>query len=246
MSTDAPRSRVLAVTGFVDDAFPARHLTQHQAREYGDRLKAALGDRLHAFDDGWRLPDCWAHRLLEANPDLLPSDRNPPADRYASPHDAARSNIVLMQRFEWVRRAAERFPDVDVFAWIEYTVLKQRNVDERVVVSFIDALERTPIDAVTLPGIWNKGLIDDGAAHWRFAGSCWIAPRHLVAPLADVVMTVASLRARHTGRLSWDMNTMAYVELLDVLPIRWYPGNHDETQFTGLWIDRRDANQTEH
>jgi hypothetical protein len=43
---------------------------------------------------------------------------------------------------------------------------------------------------------------------------------------------VASLRARLTGRLSWDMNTMAYVELLEALPVRWYPANHDQTQFT--------------
>jgi hypothetical protein len=45
------------------------------------------------------------------------------------------------------------------------------------------------------------------------------------------VREVVTLRTEMTGRLSWDMNTMAYVELLDVLPVRWYPANHDETQF---------------
>ena len=43
---------------------------------------------------------------------------------------------------------------------------------------------------------------------------------------------VVTLRTEITGRLSWDMNSMAYVELLDVLPIRWYRADHDKTQFT--------------
>ena len=226
--------RAMAVTGFVDNAFPARHLTQGTARGYGERLTSCLGTRVHAFDVGWGLDDCWARRLLEENPGLLPSDENPPADRYATPEDAARSNIVLLQRYEWMRLAAELHPDVDVFAWVEYTVLKQRNVTESVIRGFLDTLEQMPVDAITLPGIWPKGPIDDRAAHWRFAGSCWIAPRSLLEPLADVIKEVATLRTRRTGRISWDMNTMAYVELLDVLPIRWYPGDHDETQFTGF------------
>lgn len=226
--------RVLAVTGFVDNAFPARHLRPGEARAYGQRLKDALGERVHAFDEGWSLRDCWAHRLLEENPGLLPSDIDPPADRFVTPHDAVRSNIVLMQRFEWMRRAAEERPDIDVFAWIEYTVLKQRGVTESVLRSFLDTLEHVPVDSITLPGMWPKAGIDDRHAHWRFAGSCWVAPRSLLEPLADTIKDVASLRARRTGRLSWDMNTMAYVELLDVLPIRWYAGDHDETQFTGF------------
>lgn len=222
----------MAVTGFVDNAFPARHLTQNQARDYGERLKAALAGRICAFDDGWSLEDCWAHRFLEENPALLPSDVAPPSDRFASPADAARSNIVLLQRFEWMRMAAERHPDAEVFAWIEYTVLKQRNVTETVVVDFMDVLESAAVDAVTLPGMWPKQPIDDRYAHWRFAGSCWVAPRSLVPVVEDSVKTVSSLRTRHTGAVSWDMNTMAYVELLDVMPIRWYAADHDHTQFS--------------
>jgi hypothetical protein len=224
--------KAMAVTGFVHAPFPARHLTPGRCADLGGRLKAALGDRLHAFNAGWRLEDCWAYRLLEANPGLLPSCANPPADRFHTPHDMTRSNIVLLQRYWWMRQAAEFYPDVDVFAWIEYTVLKQNGVTEDVLRSFVDDLERQPCNAITLPGCWPKGPVNDAEAHWRFVGSCWICPRQLAAPLFDAVETVASLRARLTGRLSWDMNTMAYVELLEALPVRWYPANHDETQFT--------------
>ena len=229
--------KALAVTGFVDAPFPARHLTGSQCADLGGRLKETLGDRLHSFNAGWRLQDCWAYKLLEDNPGLMPSCASPPADRFHEPADMTKSNIVLLQRYWWMRKAAEFYADVDVFAWVEYTVLKQSGVTPDVLRSFVDSLERHPCEAVTLPGCWGKGLINDAEAHWRFVGSCWVCPRHLLAPLFDAVETVASLRARLTGKLSWDMNTMAYVELMDVLPVRWYPANHDETQFTnyGRW-----------
>lgn len=224
--------KALCVTGFVDNPFQARHLSQTDCRGLGDRLKAALGDRLYAFDEGWTLPQCWAYRLLDQNPGLVPSCANPPADRFATPADMVRSNIVLLQRYLWMATAAAARPDVDVLAWVEYTVLKQRGVTPEVLTGFADALERTPIDAVTLPGCWPKGVINDAEAHWRFVGSCWVCPAKLANDVYRAVRDVVTLRTEMTGQLSWDMNSMAYVELLDILPIHWYPANHDQTQFT--------------
>jgi hypothetical protein len=224
--------KAMAVTGFVANPFPAKHLTPSQCADLGDRLKKALGPKLHAFDCGWNLENCWAYELLQENPGLMPSCANPPGDRFHTAADMTRSNIVLLQRYWWMRKAAEWYPDVDVFAWIEYTVLKQSGVTEDVIRSFVDTLERRPCDAVTLPGSWPKSPVNDFDAHWRFVGSCWVCPRTLVDQVYDAVKTVASLRARLTGRLSWDMNTMAYVELLECLPILWYEAGHNETQFT--------------
>ena len=132
----------------------------------------------------------------------------------------------------YVAAAAAARPDVDVLAWVEYTVLKQHGVTPEVLAGFADALERTPIDAVTLPGCWPKGVINDAEAHWRFVGSCWVCPARLAGDVYRAVREVVTLRTEMTGRLSWDMNSMAYVELLDILPIHWYPANHDQTQFT--------------
>jgi hypothetical protein len=224
--------KALCVTGFVDNPFPARHLSQDACRDLGGRLKAALGDRLLAFDQANRLETCWAYELLANNPGLLPSCSNPPADRFATPADMVRSNIVLLERYRWMAAAAAADPDLEVVAWVEYTVLKQRGVTPEVLAGFADALERTPCDAVTLPGCRDKGPIDDSEAHWRFVGSCWVCPARLAGQVYRAVRDVVTLRTEMTGRLSWDMNSMAYVELLDVLPIRWYRGNHDETQFT--------------
>lgn len=221
--------KALCVTGFVPNAFPARHLTLDQCHDYGRRLRVACGDSLVVYDN-WRIEDCWAYQLLADNPGLMPSCANPPADRFCSPAHMTLSNIVLLQRFEWMRLAAAEH-DADVFAWVEYTCLKQRNVTEDVLRAFVERLQVTPCHAVTLPGCWHRSMINDADAHWRFVGSCWVCPRALVDKVADAVKTVASLRARLTGRLSWDMNTLAYVELLDCLPFGWYEAGHDETQF---------------
>lgn len=222
--------KAMCVSGFVPNAFPARHLTGDQCRAYGDRLRAALGSHLVTFD-GWPFDDCWAADLVDEIPKLMPSCAHPPADRFAVPQDMTRSNVVLLQRYEWMQMAAVMHPDVDVFAWVEWTCLKQHGVTEDVLRRFVELLNAGPCREVTLPGCWDKGLIDDSEAHWRFVGSCWVCPRELTTPVAEAVKTVASLRARLTGKLSWDMNTMAYVELLDVLPIRWYRANHDASQF---------------
>ncbi len=223
--------KVMAVTGFVPNGFPAQHLSVQKCMDLGNKLKESIPGKIHAFEP-WNFEDCWASKFLKEDPNLMPSDINPPKDRYLEPGHAARSNIILLQRYEWMRMAAELYPDVDVFAWIEYTVMKQRNVSPEVVQQFISSLEEKEFDSLSLPGCWEKGPINDSYAHWRFCGSVWVCPRKYIFAQEEAIKTVVSLRTKFNKTISWDMNSMAYVELLDILPIRWYNGNHDETQFT--------------
>ena len=126
----------LIVTGFVPDAFPAKHLSQEEFRTLGERLKAALGDRVRAFETPFR--DCWAAREILRRDDygdrtdLLPSCANPPADRFSTPQDMVRSNVVLLQRFSWLWSAFVERQDTEVLAWVEWSALKQRGVTEEV------------------------------------------------------------------------------------------------------------------
>lgn len=225
--------KAMVVTGFVPNAFPAKHLNEPQCRALGNRLEAALPNKIYVFDN-WTLDQLWAYQFIKNLKGVRPSDANPPADRFEKPSDMVISNAILLQRFEWVRLAAELHPDVDVFAWLEYTIFKQRGITEAVVQNFVKRMETIDYDQISLPGCWPKSPINDAAAHWRFCGSAWVCPRKYVEPLAEVVKAVYRLRTLKTNKASWDMNTMAYVELLDVLPIRWYKGNHDETQLTNF------------
>jgi len=229
--------RSLIVTGFVPDAFPSQHLSQDEFRDLGERLKAALGDRLRVF--GTPFEYCWAAReiLHDHNGDplpVLPSCADVPADRFATPQDMARSNAVLLQRFEWLFDAAYQTPvPTEVLAWVEWSALKQRGVTEEVLQQFADDLERLPpFRGVCAPGCWPMMPINDSEAHWRFVGSSFVVHRDYAFPLFAAIRDVASARAKITGKISWDMNTLAFVELLNVIPFRWYKADHDETQFT--------------
>jgi len=226
----------MIVTGFVPDAFPAKHLSQEKFRALGERLKAALGDRVRAFETSF--DNCWATREIlrdETGKPLpvMPSCAEVPADRFATPEDMVRSNAVLLQRFEWLFDAAcPRHVAPEVLAWVEWSALKQRGVTEEVLQKFADDLERLPpFHGVCAPGCWPLCPIDDSIAHWRFVGSCFVVHRDFVWKLFEAVRGVATLRASVTGKISWDMNTLAFVELLNVIPFRWYKADHDETQF---------------
>jgi hypothetical protein len=197
----------------------------------GKGLKEALGDKIHCFED-WDIRDCWAYKLLEENPDLLPATACPPTDRFTCPQDMVLSNIVLMLRFILMADATVWHPDVDTFVWIEYTILKQRGVTPQVLQEFMKAVEEKDYKAISLPGCWDKQFVDDSVAHWRFCGSCWVCPREYVLKVFEAIKALVSLRARITGKLSMDMNSWAYLELLDILPIRWYKADHGASQFT--------------
>jgi hypothetical protein len=217
------------VTGFVPDAFPAKHLSQEQFRSLGQRLRSAAAGCLVEFETPF--VECWVPQTLTLE-DKLPSCRNYPADRFATAQDMVRSNAVLLQRFWWLYEAAITCTDSDVFAWVEYSALKQTNVTEEVIGQFArDLQEVPPFDGVCAGGCWPLQPFDDSEAAWRFVGSCFVVHRNWAESLFEAVRAVATTRARITGRLSWDMTTLAYVELLNCIPFKWFKANHDETQF---------------
>ena len=223
--------KVKAITGYFP-AFPAKHLSEDQFRAHGKKLVDAIPDQIRVFGDGYTLKDCWAHRFLLQNPDLMPSDRNPAPDRFATPQDMVASNIAILQRFQWLKTAAASDPDVDVWVWLEYTVMKQPGVTAAVIQQFMRDVARSAHPYISIAGCWDKAPVDDGAICWRFCGSSWTCPWTLVDPLMKAVSAVVQLRTQMTGTISWDVNTWAFLELLNVVPIRWYKGNHDQTQFT--------------
>lgn len=223
--------KVKIFNGFVPNAFEAKHQTSDQMQNWISRLRAVAP--VEHFRT--QLQNCWAYDMVrDIGPQVRSADHpNEPADRYASPQDAVISQIVLCQRFQWLSDAAAAQPDVDIWAWVEPTIFKQRGVAEPVIERFLNEVENVPFNAISLPGIWPKQLIVDCIAHWRFAGSVWVCPAKHAKKVTETMRTLITLRTRLTNRLCWDMSSWAYAELLNILPMRWYPGNHDETQFTG-------------
>lgn len=224
--------KVKIFNGFVPDAFPAKHQSQDQMRDWLVRLQGTAP--VTHFTTS--LDMCWAHDMVRA---LLPETvlsadhPNEPKDRYADPAHAMISQVVLCQRFQWIAAAAATEQDVDIWAWVEPTIFKQRGVTPDVIRQFLKDIEDVPFDAISLPGIWHKQPIQDHINHWRFAGSVWVCPAKYAYKVTYAMKALITLRTRMTHRLCWDNSSWSYAELLNILPMRWYPGNHDQTQFTG-------------
>lgn len=225
-------NKVGVFNGFVRDPFNVIHQTPGQMQEWYDKLRDSVPDVTTMTEA--RLEDCWAYDMVHriGSPVYSADHPNEPRDRYLTPTDALRSQILLHQRFYWLSKIAQKRPEIDTWCWIEGTVFKQRGVTKEVIQRFVRDVTEFPFAAISLPGVWPKQPIKDEVNHWRFVGSTWVCPKQYVLPLFNTVLDVVMLRTRLTKRLCWDNSTLSYIELLNVLPMRWYPGNHDETQFT--------------
>lgn len=225
--------KVRAFNGFVPDAFPAKHQSMQQMEAWRSQLREATD----VLELQTSIEHCWAYDAAEKFGPLYSADHpHEPADRYATPRDAVISQCVLHQRFFWVTQAVLIDPSVDIWAWIEPTIFKQRGVTAAVIQQFIEDIEDHPVDAISLPGVWDKRPVVAPVNHWRFCGSAWVCPRKYAESAFRVAMVLTAMRADLTKRICWDNSTWSYIELLNVLPMRWYPGNHDETQLTGYTI----------
>lgn len=228
--------KVRIFNGFVPNAFPARHQTQNQMKVWLNLLHEAAPDTV-TFNRG--LSECWADDMVmwiesSTREKVYSADYpNEPPDRYASHEDALTSQIVLCQRFEWLAEAARVYPDVDIWAWVEGTIFKQAGITKAAIQQFLADIEDAPFDAISLPGMLPKQPVTDHINHWRFAGSAWVCPAKYAQKVERVMKSLITLRTRETHRLCWDNSSWSYAELLNVLPIRWYPGDHNETQLTG-------------
>lgn len=227
--------KVRIFNGFVQNAFPARHQTQNQMQTWLNLLHDAAPDTVTLYRD---LENCWAKDMVywierENGEKVFSADYpNEPPDRYQTHEDALTSQIVLCQRFEWLAEAARAHPEVDIWAWVEGTIFKQSGITAEVVQQFLKDVADYPVDAISLPGMLPKQPITDHINHWRFAGSAWVCPAKYARKVERVMKSLITLRTRETHRLCWDNSSWSYAELLNVLPIRWYPGDHNETQLS--------------
>lgn len=228
--------KVCIFNGYVPRAFNAQHQTETQMLGWSDQLYDAAPDTKTFV--GGRIEDCWAFDMATkintlAHPVYSADYPHSPTDRYPTAHDALLSQILLCQRFDWLAQAAKLYPEVDIWAWVEFTIFKQRGITKEVVQQFLKDIEEHPVDAISLPGILPKQPIVDSVNHWRFAGSAWVCPRKYALTVSAAMKELITFRTKLTHRLCWDNSSWSYMELLNVLPMRWYPGNHDETQLTG-------------
>jgi hypothetical protein len=139
-------------------------------------------------------------------------------------------HVVQHQKTAWLLQALEADPSVDVLVWIDFGVFHQPGVTAQVIDDFLRRVRAHP--AFSIPGCWeqSRGVFD--GPDWRFCGSSLVVPREFVRSFHEAVRDVALERLSTTNRVTWEVNDWAEVDRRRVLPIRWYPAGHDQTQFT--------------
>jgi hypothetical protein len=223
--------KVKVVTAYVP--LNVSHLSAAKYHELGAALTRACDGDIKFFDD-YPFDKCW----LALADDMPPANPDVPADRYPTPKDNVRSNIVQHQRTTWAMQAMAEEPDVDVWVWLDLGVLKQgdwtgRPVTEDNIRAFLNRVRNaTATDVIPFPAIWAKGPIDDCGINWRFVGSTHIWPtKYLPAIDRAYKDEITKLIAREQ-KVPNDLPVWAHVEANHPeLPWAPYGANHDNTQF---------------
>jgi hypothetical protein len=222
--------KVGVVTGFIP--IPVKHVSEEEYHAYGKRLSSASEG--HTFYiGGGRLEDCWAYNICHG----MPPDMPIPADRYANAEANINSHIIQHNRTTWAMEARDMHPDVEVWAWLDYGILKQgawRNnpVTEDSVKRFLTRLSFTqsPMDYIPFPGIAEKGMVYPGCNNWRFCGSTHIWPTNWIPDIDHVYKNTLKEWISQHKTVPLDLPIWALVEQNSKLPFRWYPAEYDASQ----------------
>lgn len=224
--------KVKVVTAYVP--LPVLHVSREKYKSLGNRLVDAIPDNIFVFDD-YGIEDCWAYSVRST-----PPAQAVPSDRYASPADFVLSNIVQHQRTTWAMLAAVKEPDVDVWVWLDYGILKQgdftgKPVTAKHVAEFVKRVATRPsLLDIPFPGIWPRGPISDTGDNWRFCGSTHIWRKAWLPLIDKAYRRECKLFIERTNTVPHDLPIWAHTELSSGLPFRWYAANHDATQLTNF------------
>lgn len=226
--------KVKVVTAYVP--LTVTHLSKSKYHELGERLERAC-DGDFVFFDNYPFKNCW----LSMAQDLPPANPDVPSDRYPTPKDNVRSNIVQHQRTSWAMQAMAEYPDVDIWVWLDLGVLKQgdwtgRPVTEQDIRDFLNRLRNNKMgDIVPFPAIWGKGPIDDRGINWRFVGSTHIWPTKWLPQIDRAYKDEASKIIAGIQAVPNDLPVWAHVEENHPeIPFVGYSANHDNTQFVNF------------
>lgn len=218
-----------------------KHLTREQYEDLGRRLmKVSQYHAVCSFFDPFPFDQCWLHGELPHG-NLWETPAAPtPSDRYATPAEYVKSNIVQHSRTQWAMQAWRLFPDAEVVVWLDYGILKQGKwngnpVTEDHVATFLDKVSAVKNwDHIPFPGIEEKKPIDIHGNNWRFCGSTHIWPTKYLTDIHKSYQFEVRKFIRQHQCVPLDLAIWPAVENNSGLPFRWYKGEYDASQLTNF------------
>lgn len=226
-------AKVQVVTAYVDLGLTKRPSAEFN--EQGYRLHHACAGRIRVFD-GFPYQRCWLAQEVHYE---VPAANPRAEDRFATDTEHVRSNILQHSPIQWLRDAYDMDPDVDVFVWLGYSLLKQgdftgKRITEEHVVRFLDRLEHWTPDHLPFPGIAGRGPINVHGDNWRFCGSTLIVPRQFLPQVERSYKFNAREFVRRHHCVPLDLAIWPAVEDNSGLPWRQYQAEYDHTQLSNF------------
>lgn len=214
-------SGVKVVTGFVPVHNP-RPLEEYY--KLGEKL--CMQPVVKKVYKDFPLENCWMSRfLMEVGRPLKCAVGDNPSKNTFDYH------TIQHQKTDWMLRAALADPKPDVFVWIDYGIHHVPGVTVAVINKMLKRAEAEP--EISIPGCWQKSAaINDDYPCWRFCGGVIVCAREYIYALDKAMKVIAMNRALQTGKITWEVNTLAHAELTSNLPIRWYEADHNSSMFT--------------
>jgi hypothetical protein len=139
--------------------------------------------------------------------------------------------LILMSSKTYIVKLALSYTDAETLVWIDFGGLKLTDNLNHFKKNF-EKLKK--YDKILMPGgNFPKKLLYDEmlfrTTYWRFLGTLFICPRHLVIPFDDAqtkeVLTLSSSR-----KITWEVNYWANVEYHTNL-IQFCRANHDNSMY---------------
>lgn len=213
---------ILAISAFVP--IPGHPRPEEEYHKLGQQLMH-IGIPMLTLES--TLDQCWLFQYLNWRKQYFThSVADNPAKNSIAYH------IVQAQKSEWLVDASWQTPDADVLVWIDYGIFSVPGVTPEIIREFM--IRANDEKAIAIPGCWGKDYkYDDNYPCWRFCGGVIVMPKDYVV-MFDLAMKREYIRwLRYTNNLSWEVNTLARVELYDPhVPIWHYQADHDATLFT--------------
>jgi len=173
---------------------------------------------------GMPLTEFELYRMGMAYDRDLPSGRTPEKD--------TKEFFSLMNtKIEFVKKAAERWPEIDTFSWIDYGILKIVRHSDRFLQKLAD-LDQKRFTKMVIPGCWSIGqLFSVESIHWRFCGGFFITPRNYIDRFYEHSRGVLrDFCTMDFYKLTWETNVWSTIEFCaEHQNIVWYFADHDDT-----------------
>lgn len=185
---------------------------------------------------GFQFTHCWGPMFFGYD---CPAANVRAPDRFASPKEHLRSNLIQHSPLQWLEIAAQEDPEPDVFVWLGYSILKQGDfTNQRLKTAhigpFLDKVARYEGGDIPIPSIRPEDPIQPYGDNWQFVGSTIIAPRRFLPHMvhryrAELFNFVSEYQA-----IPLDLAIWPAVVRNSGLPFSRYPADYDATQLTNF------------